>query len=294
MDKVTGKTRLRDIAVADVSVMAILSRFGMKPGYGKMTVEEACKKTGTDVPLFLLVINVYLGKSEDYGADFPEVQSVMNFISLTDSFYERVQLPNILRHLRPVGESREVIERYVRNLSLKFERRRIFDELTVYPNLRNGQLSSLPEHVISQARLYDKDLESELEDLLEFFVVHIESDLDPNMLLGVITAIDSMRRDVKKINEIREKILYQGPEDFNKDREEEETGKGDTQLTQREKEVIVLLAEGLSSKEIAERLCISANTAITHRRNISAKLGIKSIAGLLLYAYTHNLVELPK
>ena len=69
--------------------------------------------------------------------------------------------------------------------------------------------------------------------------------------------------------------------------EEEECGE---QLSSREKEVLTLLANGLSNKEVADRLCISLNTVITHRRNLSAKLGIKSLAGLTLYAYLHDLI----
>lgn len=61
------------------------------------------------------------------------------------------------------------------------------------------------------------------------------------------------------------------------------------QLSAREKQVLSLIAQGLSNKEVADRLCISTNTAITHRRNLVAKLGIRSAAGLSLYAYMHGL-----
>lgn len=72
-------------------------------------------------------------------------------------------------------------------------------------------------------------------------------------------------------------------------REEEEVDSARDQLSAREKQVLSLIAQGLSNKEIADRLCISTNTAITHRRNLVAKLGIRSAAGLSLYAYMHGL-----
>lgn len=61
-------------------------------------------------------------------------------------------------------------------------------------------------------------------------------------------------------------------------------------LTPREKEVLCLIAQGATIKELACRLGISANTALTHRKNISAKLGIRSVSGLSLYAMINGLI----
>ena len=63
-------------------------------------------------------------------------------------------------------------------------------------------------------------------------------------------------------------------------------------LSQREKEIIVCVIKGMTNKQIAESLCLSAHTVITHRRNISAKLQIHSTAGLTIYAIINKLVEL--
>lgn len=60
-------------------------------------------------------------------------------------------------------------------------------------------------------------------------------------------------------------------------------------LSSRETEVLVLLTRGLSSKEIADKLCISVNTVNTHRKSITRKTGIKSVAGLAVYATLQNL-----
>ena len=62
------------------------------------------------------------------------------------------------------------------------------------------------------------------------------------------------------------------------------------ELSERETEVLVLLAKGCSSKEIADKLNISIHTVNTHRKNITRKTGIKSVAGLAVYALLHNLV----
>jgi DNA-binding NarL/FixJ family response regulator len=62
------------------------------------------------------------------------------------------------------------------------------------------------------------------------------------------------------------------------------------QLTERECEVVRLLADGMSSKEAATRLQISIRTVESHRINISRKLGLNSIAKLVHYAIRHGIV----
>ena len=65
-------------------------------------------------------------------------------------------------------------------------------------------------------------------------------------------------------------------------------------LTEREIEVLKLLVEGNSNKEIAEKLSLSAHTVITHRKNITVKSGIKSVSGLTIYAVVKNIISLPQ
>ena len=63
-------------------------------------------------------------------------------------------------------------------------------------------------------------------------------------------------------------------------------------LTDREREVLQLVAEGMTNQEIAAKLCISTSTVDTHRKNIMAKLDIHSVAGLVKYAIRHKIVTL--
>lgn len=63
-------------------------------------------------------------------------------------------------------------------------------------------------------------------------------------------------------------------------------------LGAREREVLKLLADGLTSKEIAQRLGVALKTVETHRRNIAQKVGQRSIAGLTKYAVREGLTEL--
>ncbi|MGD2033900.1 MAG: LuxR C-terminal-related transcriptional regulator [Bacteroidales bacterium] len=63
------------------------------------------------------------------------------------------------------------------------------------------------------------------------------------------------------------------------------------QLSERETEILKFVALGLTNREIAEKLFISAHTVITHRKNITAKLGIKTIAGLTVYAVLNGIIS---
>ena len=63
------------------------------------------------------------------------------------------------------------------------------------------------------------------------------------------------------------------------------------ELSSREIEVLKEIASGKIIKEIADSLNISVNTVLTHRKNISSKLGIRSVSGLSLYAMMNGIIK---
>jgi DNA-binding CsgD family transcriptional regulator len=67
--------------------------------------------------------------------------------------------------------------------------------------------------------------------------------------------------------------------------------KSDEFISPREKEVLKSVALGKTNKEIAEMLFISPHTVVTHRKNLTYKLGIKTIAGLTVYALLHGVIS---
>lgn len=62
-------------------------------------------------------------------------------------------------------------------------------------------------------------------------------------------------------------------------------------LSEREIEVIRLISDGLTNKEIADALFLSTHTVNTHRKNIMAKLGLKNTAGIVIYAFKENIIN---
>ncbi len=68
-------------------------------------------------------------------------------------------------------------------------------------------------------------------------------------------------------------------------------GKG-FEITDREKLIVRYIALGLTNREIAEKLFISTHTVVTHRKNITRKLGIKTVSGLTVYAILNNLINM--
>ena len=96
---------------------------------------------------------------------------------------------------------------------------------------------------------------------------------------AVITLFDSAQQLLRKLRKALEAAGTQPqPSETN-------------ELSEREREILVAVARGLTNKEIADRHNISIHTVISHRKNISRKTGIKTIAGLTVYALLNNMID---
>ena len=73
--------------------------------------------------------------------------------------------------------------------------------------------------------------------------------------------------------------------------EREQSEQNKNELSIREQEILVCVAKGMLNKEIADKFNISIHTVITHRKNITKKTGIKTVAGLTVYALLNNLID---
>lgn len=107
---------------------------------------------------------------------------------------------------------------------------------------------------------------------------------------SIIEAINAVYRgDLYFSKDIRNKIVdsFAGVNVSKMSQNDENFG----QLSNREFQILKLLTEELSNKEIAERLHISTGTVETHKRNIMSKLGVKNTMGLALYLVKNRLVD---
>lgn len=96
---------------------------------------------------------------------------------------------------------------------------------------------------------------------------------------GCIGIYDNAQRIIQKLKNALEENAQTPKNDIN-------------ELSPRERDILTAVAKGKTNKEIADEFNISIYTVISHRRNISQKLGINSIPGLTVYAIMNKLVDI--
>ena len=113
-------------------------------------------------------------------------------------------------------------------------------------------------------------------------VALVTSYVDKNILKNFKEVIELNDNKQKVIN----KIL-----NLQNNNEETSAQNDSVDLSNREVDVLVCVAKGMTNKDISDMLNISVHTVITHRKNIVKTTGIKSVSGLTVYALLNNLVE---
>ncbi len=115
-------------------------------------------------------------------------------------------------------------------------------------------------------------------------VLALESAMTDRSILDQYDGVISLFDSLELIREKLDKIL-----EF----DQEMGGADDAEvLSAREKEILTCVVKGMTNKEIAIHLFLSAHTVISHRRNIARKLEIHSTAGLTIYAIVNKLISL--
>ncbi len=151
------------------------------------------------------------------------------------------------------------------------------DEIQQLHLKRSGDIVVISPGLIQNNVKSYQTLKNQFENTHWIGVVYAYN--DPNLLAlfdAVITISDTSEEIVAVISKMLNTLNPKEPD----------------VLSDREIEVLKLLASGLANKEIADKLNISINTVITHRKNISQKTGIKSVSGLTIYAVVKKLVTL--
>ena len=106
----------------------------------------------------------------------------------------------------------------------------------------------------------------------------------------LVAAVDALRSNRTFFNSNIERMVMDG---FLNGRGSQASGSFCPTLSSREREILQMLAEGKTTKEVAVALNLSVKTAETHRSNIMRKLDLHSISDLVLYAVRNNIVHIP-
>lgn len=266
----------------------VISRFGLQMGVGEQTIAQACEAHHVHTPTFLAVINYKISKHPAQLADI-DIPTLQNYLRNAHTYFLDFRLPylrrSLIEALIPAGaenripmlilrcydefaeEIRTHIEHENEGLFEEHARddQRITDKLT---EIKNLIIKYYPSSSIAQKGTVTYTLISVMSDLW-----HTEQDfadhcaIEDNILRPALSAMPVLSVSQASAQEV-------------------------DALSERERDVLVQIVNGLSNKEIADVLCISTHTVITHRKNITRKLNIHSTAGLTIYAIVNKLVNL--
>lgn len=302
----------------DYRMLQILSRFGICLGFGDQSVDMACQKCGVDTATFLAVVNFVKNAGHAHVNELKEqvnLPDLMNYLRNSHAYFVEFRLPAIRRKL--IASIDCAKHNQIAFLVLKFfdeyasevERHMEYENTHVHPFVDQLQQGKMPKQtfreVVSEHEGNHASMEKSIAELKHIIIKYYPSEANAQLLNDALMDIYMMEEDllmhctledslfascVRQLEaEVRERASITDDDDL-KDEVCGETVEDN--LSEREKEVIVQVVRGLSNKEIAEQMFISPNTVMTHRRNISRKLNIRSAAGLTIYAIVNGLVKL--
>lgn len=303
--------KMSDLICENYNMLQVLTRFGLSLGFGDRTIEEVCREQQVDCPTFLVVVN-FLTVGECPLPDRMKALSVpalMDYLKRAHSYYLDFELPTIRRKLIEAIDfthQEEVsyliiqfFDAYVAEVRkhMEYENDKVF---TYVQALLEGVLST--EYNIDMFARHHEQINLKLTELKNIIIKYYPSGGDSQLVNATLFDIFSCEADLMSHTRVEDRLLVpviQQLEMAVKTRQAGAAeadasagGKTDDTLSQREKEIIGCVVRGLTNKEIADKLFISIHTVITHRRNISRKLQIHSVAGLTIYAIVNKLVEL--
>lgn len=292
------------------NILQSLGSFGLSLGFGDKTVRQVCDEQKVDCYTFLAVVNFTINGYIDVdNEDKLSLSTLLHYLKASHDYYLGFQLPFIRKELEDALDQTDNLARLILKLYDEYAREirmhMRYEEKTVFPyveSLIDNQSSA--NYDIDTFSKHHNQIDKRLKELKNIIIKYLPSDelhnnqltatlydiynnedwlmqhsrVEDNIFLPAIRRLEHKTRQ----NDVSVKISNM----INKNSESNET------ISDREKDVVISLVQGMSNKEIADHLCISINTVITHRRNIARKLQIHSAAGLTIYAIVNNLVDI--
>ena len=289
-----------------------LGSFGINLGFGDKTVQETCEDNNVDTYTFLAVVNFAInGYGEFETDDKISVPTLLHYLEASHAYFLDFQLPYIRRELTESLNENDSLARlilrfydeYAREIRLhmKYEQKTLFpyeeslleghptndynvETFSKHHGAADKKLRELKLLIIKylpQDGLHNNQLTATLHDIYENEVwLRQHAEVEDHIFVPAIRRLEQKVKQSDVTKNISDMVFKSS------------LGQDSEALSDREKDVIIALVQGMSNKEIADHLCISTNTVITHRRNIARKLQIHSPAGLTIYAIVNGLVDI--
>ena len=292
------------------SLLQSLGSFGISLGFGDKTVSQVCEEQHVDTYTFLAVVNFTINGYRDIDdATRLSMPTLLQYLKASHDYYIGFQLPFIRKELVEALDERDNLARLILKLYDEYARsitaHMKYEEKHVYPYVE-ALLQGKPvaDFEIDMYSKHHGQESSKLRELKSIIIKYLPSDgLHNNQLSATLYDIYNNEEWLSLHAQVEDEIFIPAVRRLEqKLKQSDVTAKisnmigknvdGTEALGEREKDVIVALVQGMTNKEIADHLCISVNTVITHRRNIARKLQIHSPAGLTIYAIVNNLVDI--
>ena len=278
----TKSHKMCQLMAQEHDAIMIISRFGLPMGVGEQTIEEVCDVHGVHCLTFLAVVNHKLQQA-DVDIEKVNVETLRTYLKNAHAYFVDFQLPRLRRALIEAVYPSETASRIPILILQSFDQ--FVQEIRTH--VENEDRGKWASHKQGDEPPVTSKL-SELKDLIIKYYPSDTTDVKQTYaLIAVMNDLYDTEKDFITHCAIEEEILMPALA-----MERNGQGCADNVLSEREREVLVQVAKGLSNKEIANELCLSTHTVITHRKNIAAKLNIHSTAGLTIYAIANGLVEI--
>ena len=293
------------------SVLQALGSFGINLGFGDKTVSETCQLNGVDTYTFLAVINYVINGYGEFSDDEQiSVPTLLHYLKASHTYYLDFQLPFIRRELQEsIGDDDALgtlIMKLYEGYAQEIRRHMKYEEKTLFPYVES-LLAGRPmnDYNIETFSKHHEQTDKQLRELKLMIIKYLPSDAHHNnQLTATLYDIYNNEEWLSQHADVEDHIFTPAIKRLERLVRQDDVSKNITSMvfkggqdnsetiSDRERDVIIGVVQGLQNKEIADRLFISVNTVITHRRNIARKLQIHSPAGLTIYAIVNGLVDI--
>jgi regulator of cell morphogenesis and NO signaling len=287
-----------------------LGSFGISLGFGDKTVQETCEDNNVDTYTFLAVVNYTINGYGEFESDEQiSVPTLMHYLEASHAYFLDFQLPFIRKELQESLNENDslakLILRFYDEYAYEIRRHMKYEQKTLFPYV-NTLLEGEPakDYNVETFSKHHGAADKKLRELKLLIIKYLPQDgLHNNQLTATLHDIYDNEEWLRQHALVEDHIFVPAIRRLEQVTKEQDISRNingmvyqsvqnPDALSDRERDVMISLVQGMSNKEIAEHLCISINTVITHRRNIARKLQIHSPAGLTIYAIVNGLVDI--